>query len=62
MHLVQKKEKNVLNAYKKMYNKSVEVPMYINGEYVKTGKTLAMSPFHDHQHNREISHRRKKSR
>ena len=42
--------KNVLNAYKKMYNKSVEVPMYINGEYVKTGKTLVMSPPHDHQH------------
>ena len=42
--------KNVLNAYKKMYNNSVEVPMYINGEYVKTDKTLLMSPPHDHQH------------
>lgn len=42
--------KNVLNAYKKMYNSSVEVPMYINGEYVKTDKTLLMSPPHDHQH------------
>ena len=24
--------------------------MYINGEYVKTGKTSIMSPPHDHQH------------
>ena len=42
--------KNILNTYKKMYGSSVEVPMYINGEYVKTGKTHTMSPPHDHQH------------
>ena len=42
--------KNILNTYKKMYGTSVEVPMYINGEYVKTGKTHTMSPPHDHQH------------
>tara|TARA_B100001059_G_scaffold231549_1_gene267557 strand:+ start:864 stop:2489 length:1626 start_codon:yes stop_codon:yes gene_type:complete len=42
--------KNILNTYKKMYDSSVEVPMYINGEYVKTGKTHTMSPPHDHQH------------
>ena len=42
--------KNILNTYKKMYGSSVEVPMYINGEYVKTGKTHTMSPPHDHKH------------
>ena len=37
-------------AYKKMYDSSVEVPMYINGENVKTGDTGTMSPPHDHKH------------
>jgi 1-pyrroline-5-carboxylate dehydrogenase len=37
-------------AYTKMYNSSVEVPMYINGENVKTGDTGTMSPPHDHKH------------
>ena len=42
--------KNILKTYKKMYDGSVEVPMYINGEYVKTGKTHTISPPHDHKH------------
>lgn len=42
--------KNVLEMYKKMYNSTVEVPMYINGKEVKTGDTATMSPPHDHQH------------
>jgi 1-pyrroline-5-carboxylate dehydrogenase len=37
-------------TYKKMYNDTVEVPMYINGEDVKTGDTGTMSPPHDHKH------------
>jgi 1-pyrroline-5-carboxylate dehydrogenase len=37
-------------TYKKMYNSTVEVPMYINGENVKTGDTGTMSPPHDHKH------------
>ena len=37
-------------AYKKMYDSTVEVPMYINGENVKTGDTGTMSPPHDHKH------------
>ncbi len=40
----------VLDAYKKMYNSSIDVAMYINGEDVKTGDTDTMSPPHDHQH------------
>ena len=40
----------VLDAYKKMYNSTIDVAMYINGEDVKTGNTDTMSPPHDHQH------------
>lgn len=40
----------VLNAYKSMYNSKTEVPLYINGEDVLTGKTQTMSPPHDHKH------------
>lgn len=39
----------LLATYKKMYNKQVEVPMYINGKAVKTGNTETMSPPHEHQ-------------
>ena len=40
----------VLNTYSKMYNSTVEVPLYINGKEIKTGDTVTMSPPHDHQH------------
>ncbi|WP_378185473.1 L-glutamate gamma-semialdehyde dehydrogenase [Aquimarina sp. W85] len=40
----------VLTTYKKMYNSTVEVPLYINGEEIKTGDTATMSPPHDHKH------------
>tara|TARA_R100001369_G_scaffold31211_5_gene55403 strand:- start:25197 stop:26894 length:1698 start_codon:yes stop_codon:yes gene_type:complete len=42
--------KAVQDAYKTMFNSKVEVPLYINGEDVKTGNTRTMSPPHDHQH------------
>lgn len=42
--------KNVLSAYKSMYNSTTEVPLFINGVYVKSGVTQTMSPPHDHQH------------
>ncbi|MDP5081040.1 MAG: L-glutamate gamma-semialdehyde dehydrogenase [Winogradskyella sp.] len=42
--------KAVQEAYKAMFNSKVEVPLYINGEDVKTGNTRTMSPPHDHQH------------
>lgn len=42
--------KIVLETYKSMFNSKVDVPMYINGEDVKTGNTRTMSPPHDHQH------------
>lgn len=40
----------VLKTYKKMYNSTVEVPLYINGKEVRTGNTATMSPPHDHKH------------
>ncbi|MEM5564030.1 L-glutamate gamma-semialdehyde dehydrogenase [Psychroserpens sp. AS72] len=40
----------VLKAYKKMFNETIDVPMYINGKDVKTGNTKTMSAPHDHQH------------
>jgi 1-pyrroline-5-carboxylate dehydrogenase len=40
----------VLQAYKEMYNSSIDVPLYINGKDVKTGNTRTMSPPHDHKH------------
>ena len=41
---------NVLNTYKKMYNETIDVPMYIGSEEVRTGDTATMSPPHDHKH------------
>jgi 1-pyrroline-5-carboxylate dehydrogenase len=40
----------VLDVYKKMYNSTIDVAMYINGEDVRTGNINRMSPPHDHQH------------
>lgn len=39
----------VLEAYKAMFNSTVDVPLYINGKDVATGNTRTMSPPHDHQ-------------
>jgi 1-pyrroline-5-carboxylate dehydrogenase len=40
----------VLDVYKKMYNSTIDVAMYINGKDVRTGNIDRMSPPHDHQH------------
>jgi 1-pyrroline-5-carboxylate dehydrogenase len=40
----------VLAAYKKMWNETIDVPMYIGSEQFKTGNTKTMSAPHDHQH------------
>jgi 1-pyrroline-5-carboxylate dehydrogenase len=50
----------VLATYKKMYNSTVEVPLYINGKNVKTGDTSNMVPPHDHQHILGTYHKAKK--
>jgi 1-pyrroline-5-carboxylate dehydrogenase len=40
----------VLEAYKKMWNSTIDVPLYIGSEEIKTGNTRMMSAPHDHQH------------
>ncbi|MFD0993776.1 L-glutamate gamma-semialdehyde dehydrogenase [Tenacibaculum geojense] len=40
----------VLQQYKAYFNGSVEVPMYIGHEEIKTGNTNNMTPPHDHKH------------
>ena len=42
--------KDVLEQYKEFYNSSIEVPLYIGSEEIKTGVTKPMSPPHQHQH------------
>ena len=34
---------------KEMRSKEIDVPMYIGGEEVRTGKMFTMTPPHDHQ-------------
>lgn len=40
----------VKKTYKAMFNSKIDVPMYINGKEVTSGKTRTMSPPHDHKH------------
>ena len=40
----------VLAAYKEMWNSSIDVPLYIGNEEVRTGNTKTMSAPHDHKH------------
>ena len=40
----------VLAAYKKMWDESIDVPLYIGSEQIKTGNTRTMSAPHDHKH------------
>ncbi|MDI9308669.1 MAG: L-glutamate gamma-semialdehyde dehydrogenase [Limnohabitans sp.] len=40
----------VLAAYKELWNSSVDVPLYIGSEEIRTGNTRTMSAPHDHQH------------
>ncbi len=52
--------KEVSETYKKMYNSTIDVPMYINGKDVETGDTDTMSPPHDHKHILGTYHRAEK--
>jgi 1-pyrroline-5-carboxylate dehydrogenase len=40
----------VLAAYRKMWNETIDVPMYIGGKEIKTGNTRTLSAPHDHKH------------
>ncbi|MCB0399908.1 MAG: L-glutamate gamma-semialdehyde dehydrogenase [Winogradskyella sp.] len=41
---------SVLSQYKIYYNSQIDIPLYINGEEVRTGNTVTISPPHDHKH------------
>ena len=47
----------VLAAYTQMYQESIEVPLYIDGQEVSTGQTQSMNPPHDHQHSLGVFHK-----
>jgi len=40
----------VLKAYNKMYNSTVDVPLFIGGEEIRTGDKASMHPPHEHKH------------
>ncbi|WP_140484839.1 L-glutamate gamma-semialdehyde dehydrogenase [Flavobacterium sp. GSA192] len=40
----------VLVAYKKMWNETIDVPLYIGNEEIRTGNTRNITPPHDHKH------------
>ena len=42
--------KTLLEEYKKMYNKHVDIPMYIGHEKIYTKNKRNLTPPHDHQH------------
>ena len=50
-------KKSVLKKYKELYNGSVEIPLWINGENIKTGETTIITPPHDHNHKIGSYHR-----
>jgi 1-pyrroline-5-carboxylate dehydrogenase len=43
-------KETVLAAYKKMWSETIEVPLYIGSQEIKTGNTKNMTAPHDHQH------------
>lgn len=42
--------KALLEMYKKMYSEKVDIPFYIGGKEIRTGKTIDINPPHDHKH------------
>lgn len=40
----------VLATFKKMYSETVDVPLYIGGEEIRTGNTKSINPPFDHKH------------
>ncbi len=46
-----KEREEVLKEYKEMYNKTVDIPLYIGQEEVRTGNTKPLFPPYDHKHN-----------
>ncbi|PID67891.1 MAG: 1-pyrroline-5-carboxylate dehydrogenase [Flavobacteriia bacterium] len=48
--------KNLLAAYRELYNKKVDIPAYIGGEEIRTGKTVSLHPPHDIKHDLGVAH------
>jgi len=46
----------VLKAFKEMYATTVDIPLYIGGEEVRTGNTKNLFPPFDHQHHLGVYH------
>jgi len=44
-----KERENIINTYKGMFNSNIEIPMFINGEEVKSTNKETLSPPHDHK-------------
>ena len=51
----------VLSEYKKMWNETIDVPLYIGSEEIRTGKTKTMTAPHDHKHSVGTYHLAEKS-
>jgi 1-pyrroline-5-carboxylate dehydrogenase len=47
----------VLRTYKKMYNSTIDVPLFINGREISTGDTVTISPPHEHKHAVGVYHK-----
>lgn len=47
----------VLATYKKMFKEHTEVPLYINGNAIKTGNTAPIQPPHDYKHHVGVYHK-----
>ena len=41
---------SVLKQYKQYFNGETDIPMYIDGEEIRTGNTKSITPPHDHKH------------
>jgi len=46
--------------YQKLYNQTIDVPLYIGTEEIRTGNTQTMSPPHDHKHSLGVYHQAEK--
>jgi len=46
----------VLKAFKELYQSTVDIPLYIGGEEVRTGNTKNLFPPFDHQHHLGVYH------
>ena len=45
-----------LNSFKEQYNSQVDIPLYIGGEEIRTGKTKDLFPPFDHKHKLGVYH------